>query len=110
MPRWRRGIEVTAEVVLLLVADLPRFTAECAALLTAQAPCLLISAGRPQWLCSAWPTEDLRRASLEATGTRLGDLLRPLKGRELQWTGEGRPWEDCDDWEDVRRIEAELAG
>ena len=104
VPALAAGLElVTATTVLLLAADLPFFTSECACLLRSSAPAVLLGEGRPQWLCSAWRTAELRRAVAGAGGGRLGDVLTVLAPAELSWQGPGRPWDDCDTEQDVRR-------
>jgi molybdopterin-guanine dinucleotide biosynthesis protein A len=65
----------------------------------------LDSAGRPQWLLSAWRTDALRRGDF-AAGVSLRDTLG-----ELRWRGVSLPDEctaDCDTPDDVRRAEAVL--
>jgi molybdopterin-guanine dinucleotide biosynthesis protein A len=100
---------VTAPVTLLLAADLPFFTPECAAALVVAAPAVLMGEGREQWLCSAWPTH-LLVAALEGVtveGGRLGAFLDSLGPVRLAWSGPGEPWADIDTAEDLARTRSE---
>ncbi|GAA3049044.1 molybdenum cofactor guanylyltransferase [Actinokineospora globicatena] len=55
---------VTAEVVVLLAADLPALTRATVDRLRAAPPAVLVDAdGRDQWLLGAWPTAALRAAT-----------------------------------------------
>jgi molybdopterin-guanine dinucleotide biosynthesis protein A len=100
---------VTAPVILLLAADLPFFTPECAAALVAAAPAVLMGEDREQWLCSAWPTQLLAAAleGVEVDGGRLGTLLDSLGPTRLVWSGPDTPWFDIDTAEDLARTLAD---
>ena len=107
VPALAAGLElVTADIVLLLAADLPFFSAACAQQLVELAPAVLLGDGRPQWLCGAWPTATLRSAVAGATASgtaRLGEVLSTLQPAEVRWQGNDRPWEDCDTAQDLQR-------
>ena len=94
--------EVTAEVVVLLAADLPFLTRDVVETLAGRAPAVLTDGARPQWLCGAWPAAQLREAATGA-GPRLGALLEPLAPEIVTWAGEGSPWTDCDTEEDLEQ-------
>jgi molybdopterin-guanine dinucleotide biosynthesis protein A len=102
------GLEhVAAPMVLLLAGDLPLLTAEVIELLVADLPVdgdgivLLDAESRPQWLVSAWRTGALRAAPLMADGS-LHHALRPLR-----WIGiaapDGSALLDCDTTADLAR-------
>ncbi|MCU1587851.1 MAG: molybdenum cofactor guanylyltransferase [Frankiales bacterium] len=98
----RAGIElVSAERVVLLAADLPHLTPPLVQLLVDEAPVVLMGAGRPQWLCSAWPTHILRAALSTADTERLGQVLRTVEHAELTFDDDA--WMDCDTPEDLER-------
>jgi molybdopterin-guanine dinucleotide biosynthesis protein A len=98
----RAGIErVSAQTVVLLAADLPHLTSLLVELLAAEAPVVLMGDGRPQWLCSAWPTDVLRAALSTAASDRLGEVLGTIEHAEV--TLDDDSWMDCDTPEDLER-------
>lgn len=101
VPALRAGLgHVTADLVVLLAADLPFLTADVVDLLVGRAPAVLSDGSREQWLCGAWPTDQLLAAAADA-GPRLGALLGALGPAVVQWEGPGRPWTDCDTEEEL---------
>ena len=96
---------VTAEVVVLLAADLPLITrADVESLVAAVArdgAVYLDDEGRQQWLCSAWRTAALRQAPLVA-GASMRETLAGLEIVGLHATASVL---DCDTPDDVVRAE-----
>jgi molybdopterin-guanine dinucleotide biosynthesis protein A len=101
----RAGLDlVTADLVMLLAADLPFFTTATATRLLANAGetgAVLVDAdGREQWLAGAWHTGVLRAADLRPGGS-LRSALSPL--RPTLVPAEGTEVLDCDTPEDLAR-------
>ena len=96
VPALAAGLPLlSADVVVLLAADLVRLDAAHVDALVAAAPAVLVDDdGREQWLCGAWP-----RALLAPTGERLQDVLRPLDPVRLSLPG----WGDVDTPGDLAR-------
>lgn len=96
VPALAAGLALlTADVVVLLAADLVRLDGSHVEALVAAAPAVLIDdEGREQWLCGAWPRELLR-----PVGERLQDVLRPLEPVRLSLPG----WADVDTPDDLAR-------
>ena len=100
---------VTADVVVLLAADLPFLdAATVGALLAVPGSLLVDETGRDQLLCSCWPTAALREAleGVEVEGGRLAPVLLPLVRRRVRLEppqGRPPPWSDCDTEDDLRR-------
>lgn len=103
--------EVTAEVVLLLAADLPFLDARTVGRLTGAlvgagpetgAVVLVDAAGRDQPLAAAYRTAALR-AALAAAGDPAGLPLRRLTGglRTLRLADTDDVSHDCDTWEEL---------
>lgn len=92
---------VDAELVVLLAGDLPFITADVVTDLASAAESnrgalVLDATGYPQWLLSAWRTEDLRKAMAETP--LVGAALRSVLG-SLPYTSLAvDPWvaTDCD--------------
>ncbi|MCW2499297.1 MAG: molybdopterin-guanine dinucleotide biosynthesis protein MobA [Frankiales bacterium] len=103
----RTGLaRVTAEVVVVLAADLPFLTPDLVrTLLGAMAgdgAVLVDAAGRDQYLCSAWSTAALRAADL--TVDRMGAVVRQLDAARVSppvASGRPAPWTDIDTAEDL---------
>jgi molybdopterin-guanine dinucleotide biosynthesis protein A len=97
-------ILVSADVVLLLAADLPFFTAVTVARLLANAgetgAVLVDDDGREQWLAGAWPTDVLRSVDLQPGGS-LRSVLSPL--RPALVPAESNEVLDCDTPQDLAR-------
>jgi molybdopterin-guanine dinucleotide biosynthesis protein A len=95
---------VTADIVLLLAADLPFFTAATAHRLIAAAgesgAVLVDVDGREQWLAGAWRTAVLREAGLQPGGS-LKAVLAPLHPTHVP--AAGIEVLDCDTPEDLAR-------
>ena len=112
VPALRAGLQrVTADVVVLLAADLPLVTpsavVDLLSGLDGRGVVAVDDGGREQWLLSAWSASDLRSADPGAT--RLRDVLGPLCDRRVVLPG--RPWLDCDtpdEWADLRRNRGRL--
>ena len=100
---------VTADVVVLLAADLPFLDAATVDLLLAEPGTVLVDeTGRDQLLCSSFPTAKLRSALLgvEVDGARLAPTLLPLVRRRVSAVAPAdrpAPWQDIDTPEDLRR-------
>lgn len=96
VPALAAGLPLlSADVVVLLAADLVRLEPEHVEALVVRAPAVLVDDdGREQWLCGAWP-----RALLQPTGERLQDVLRPLDPARLDLPG----WRDVDTPDDLAR-------
>ena len=94
VPALAAGLALlTADVVVLLAADLVRLDSSHVDALVAAAPAVLVDDdGREQWLCGAWPRELLKPA-----GDRLQDVLRPLEPVRLSLPG----WADVDTPDDL---------
>jgi molybdopterin-guanine dinucleotide biosynthesis protein A len=97
--------QVTAGVVALVAGDQPMLDAQLVQRLVAvtgeQGAVAVDADDRPQWLCSAWPTEPLRRAGLQA-GVSLRDTLGALPWRPVK--ARGRAVFDCDTDDDIDRV------
>jgi molybdopterin-guanine dinucleotide biosynthesis protein A len=99
---------VGGDVVVLLAGDLPLLTA--AFLDAVVAACQpdagavpVDSEGLPQWLCSAWPTRQLRSVDWSRSASlRVGLEGLPF-ARLGADTGAAAPWLDCDTPEDLQR-------
>src|SRR3954470_18024149 len=99
---------VEGDVVVLLAGDLPLLTTAFLDRLAASChPALgavpVDSAGVPQWLCSAWPTQLLRSVDWSKSPSlrqTLGGL--PFVDRVVDTDGVV-PWLDCDTPEDLKR-------
>jgi molybdopterin-guanine dinucleotide biosynthesis protein A len=101
----RAGLDlVTADLVLLLAADLPFFTAATATRLLAAAGetgAVLVDAdGREQWLAGAWPADVLRSVALRPGGS-LRSALAPR--RPTLVAAEAIEVLDCDTPDDLAR-------
>lgn len=98
---------VTADLVVLLAADLPRVSAAVVDELVCSGPgtVLVDEDGREQWLLGCWNAPSLRTAVEAGTGSaRLGGVLGPLVTRRLLLPG--RPWLDVDTDADLARAQA----
>jgi molybdopterin-guanine dinucleotide biosynthesis protein A len=103
--------QVSAPTVLVLAADLPwvgpAIPALVAALIDAPAA-VLVSAGRPNYLCAAWHRAALEQA-VASIGTLAGAAARALFAGVaatpvLDLGGWGR---DCDTWDDLAQARRE---
>lgn len=101
------GLElVTAQLVVLVAADLPFLTVEVVEHLVEaiehDGVMLVDAEGRDQYLCSAWRTASLRTADL--TVDRLSSVVASLETTRV-WLppapGRPAPWTDCDTHEDL---------
>lgn len=103
--------QVTADVVVLLAADLPyldaRTVEQLVAAVDGDGALLTDTAGRDQLLCSAWRTTALRRSMPpDPDGASIRSVLGPLAAVRVaaaQMPGAGWPWTDCDTPEDLAR-------
>ncbi len=100
----RAGIDaVTADVVLVLAADLPDIGPAVAELLGRLGPAplaLLVTDDRPNYLAAAWRTGALR-AGLAECGPSMRSLIEPLPWVPvIDEQGWGR---DCDTWPEIER-------
>jgi molybdopterin-guanine dinucleotide biosynthesis protein A len=99
---------VTAEVVVLLAADLPLITREdvegLVVAVTGDGAVYLDDVGREQWLCSAWRSASLRDVPLVAEAP-IGRVLRGLDFARVTATASAL---DCDTPEDLVRVEERL--
>jgi molybdopterin-guanine dinucleotide biosynthesis protein A len=101
----RAGLDlVTADIVVLLGADLPFFTVAATDRLLAASgrsgAVLVDGDGREQWLASAWRSDVLRAADLRAGGS-LSAALAPLRPTHVP--AEGIEVLDCDTPQDLSR-------
>lgn len=96
---------VTADIVVLVAADLPFVTTEhldrLAGSVTDAGAVFVDAAGAEQWLCSAWRVAALRDASLEVGGS----LRRPLASLTFARLCDETAAIDCDTPDDLRRAE-----
>lgn len=103
VPALRAGLaKAEAPLVVLLAADLPFLGPYHLAelLQTGERGVVAVDDdGREQWLTSAWPTEELRRALAAYTGRSLRGLLAPLD--PVRQALHGRAWFDCDTMDDL---------
>jgi molybdenum cofactor guanylyltransferase len=99
---------VTADVVVLLAADLPLVTREdvekLVAAVAGDGVVYVDDAGREQWLCSAWHVASLRGVPLVADAS-IGQVLR---GLEFARVPAPPSVLDCDTPEDLVRLEERL--
>lgn len=86
---------VSADVVILLAADLPLLTTAAVEALVASGPGTVAvdDGGREQWLLGCWST-GLLRAGVGSGAPRLGDVLQHMVTRRLQLPD--RAWFDVD--------------
>ena len=102
---------VTADLVVLLAADLPFVTAEAVADLVGRVGdedgAVVRVDGRPQWLCSAWRTAVVTEAvrGRNLAGSSLRGVLEDLR---VSWVdaAPGGTWRDCDTPEDLAALVA----
>lgn len=99
---------VTADVVVLLAADLPLLTTATVDVLVGSGPGTVVvdDDGREQWLLGCWSASALRAAAgtAAAAGTvRLGEVLGPLVARRRSLPD--RPWFDVDTDADLHRAQ-----
>jgi molybdopterin-guanine dinucleotide biosynthesis protein A len=96
---------VTADVVVLLAADLPLVSAahldRLAAAVSADGAVYVDADGSEQWLCSAWRTAALRGAALTVDGS----LRRALATLSYARLSDVAASVDCDTPDDLRRAE-----
>jgi molybdopterin-guanine dinucleotide biosynthesis protein A len=99
---------VTADLVVVLAADIPLITSEdvedLAAAIAGDGAVYLDGMGREQWLCSAWRSASLRGVPLVA-GAAIG---RALGGLEFARKPAPMSVLDCDTPEDLARVEEQL--
>lgn len=99
---------VSADVVVLLAADLPLLTPahvdRLVESVTGDGAVYVDATGAEQWLCSAWRTAALRATPLAAGGS-LRHALSPLSFQRLV---DLAPAVDCDTPDDLRRAEERL--
>lgn len=104
---------VTAEVTVLLAADLPLIDSTTVAALvsaiaadgTSDGTVLGDDTGQPQWLCGVWRTASLRRlfaARPDVEGMALRRLFADASYAIISVNG--RPWFDCDTPGDLARV------
>lgn len=99
---------VTAELVVLLAADLPLLSAATVDALLTSGPGTVVvdDEDREQWLLGCWSASALRTTAGTAAASgavRLGEVLGPLVSRRL--TLPGRPWLDVDTDADLQRAQ-----
>jgi molybdopterin-guanine dinucleotide biosynthesis protein A len=96
---------ITADIVVLLAADLPLVTSGHLDRLVAEVAddgaVFVDAAGAEQWLCSAWRARALREASLEIGGS----LHRALSSLTFARLSDQAAAFDCDTPDDLRRAE-----
>ena len=96
---------LTADVVVLLAADLPLVTTahldRLVAAVTDDGAVFIDGDGVEQWLCSAWRVTALRGVSLEVGGSLRGALLSLTYAR----LSDEAAAIDCDTPDDLRRAE-----
>jgi molybdopterin-guanine dinucleotide biosynthesis protein A len=105
--------QVSAPAVVVLAADLPWVAPAVAALLAAltDAPAaVLVTGGRPNYLCAAWRRPALEQA-LASIGTLADAAARQLfagvpAAQVIDADGWGR---DCDTWDDLAQARREAA-
>ena len=99
---------VTADIVVLLAADLPFVTTahldRLAAAVADDGAVFVDADGVEQWLCSAWRASALRAASLDVGGS----LRRALASLTFARLSDNTAAIDCDTPEDLRRAEEML--
>jgi molybdopterin-guanine dinucleotide biosynthesis protein A len=100
-------IYVTADVVVVLAADLPSVGPAVPVLLSRRGPAdaaLLVADGRRNHLAAAWRVSSLR-ARLARLGPLGGASMRSLvEGASLVEVDDEHGWSnDCDTWDDVER-------
>ena len=96
---------VTAPVVVVVAADLPFVTAAVVRALVDAAPATALDdEGREQYLLGAFPSAALRAALPDdATGARVGDVVRSLAPQGIQFDEQPPPWWDCDTAEQLEQ-------
>jgi molybdopterin-guanine dinucleotide biosynthesis protein A len=104
---------ISADVVVILAADLPAIAPAVPALLAAlpeSGTALLVDeTGRPNYLASAWRRADLLRA-MQSLGDPAGRAMRALAGGvERVEVADPAGWgRDCDTWDDLEDARARL--
>jgi molybdopterin-guanine dinucleotide biosynthesis protein A len=96
---------VSAPVVVLLAADLPFVTTDAVDQLVRATPAVAIDDdGRPQYLLSSLPSDELR-ASLpdEPAGVSLRSVIELMSPIAVRLAGQPPPWWDCDSPADLDR-------